>query len=89
MITLTSMTSYPHLPRFACQTTIAAQFIRRKPCGRQTAKTGIFMPEIQKLSTRLDPQRRLTDAKSLQCQSTVNIANWPSSKTATASTLED
>jgi len=26
------------LPRFACQTTIAAQFVRRKPCGQQIAK---------------------------------------------------
>lgn len=25
----------PFLPRFACQTTIAAQFVRREPCGRQ------------------------------------------------------
>ncbi|MFA7282723.1 MAG: hypothetical protein WC100_21760 [Sterolibacterium sp.] len=26
------------LPRFACQTTIAAQFVRRKPCGQQIVK---------------------------------------------------
>jgi hypothetical protein len=30
--------SAPTLPRFACQTTIAAQSIRRKPCGQQTVK---------------------------------------------------
>jgi hypothetical protein len=28
----------PLLPHFVCQTTIAAQFIRRMPCGRQTVK---------------------------------------------------
>ncbi|MCX7177044.1 MAG: hypothetical protein NT159_24610 [Proteobacteria bacterium] len=26
------------LPRFACQTTIAAQFVRRKPCGQHIVK---------------------------------------------------
>jgi hypothetical protein len=33
-----STPSATNLPRFACQTTIAAQSVRRKPCGRQTVK---------------------------------------------------
>jgi hypothetical protein len=33
-----STPSAPNLPRFACQTTIAAQSIRRKPCGQQIVK---------------------------------------------------
>ena len=44
--TQTSRLTFAHLrplPRFACQATIAAQSVRRKPCGRQNPKTSIFM----------------------------------------------
>jgi hypothetical protein len=40
-LTLTRHLAIPRfrtLPRFACQTTIAAQSIRRKPCGQQSVK---------------------------------------------------
>jgi hypothetical protein len=69
-----STLSATNLPRFACQTTIAAQSIRRMPCGQQTAKPAYTCLRIKNQNQHLLAALRfmLVDAKFLRKSDTVN-----------------
>jgi hypothetical protein len=58
----------PLLPRYACQTTIAAQFVRRKPCGRQGVKPACSCLKFKNKNQNQATSRRLhsVDAKFLR-----------------------
>jgi hypothetical protein len=69
-----SIPSALNLPRFACQTTIAAQSIRRKPCGQQSVKPAYSCLTFKnKNHTQLASLRsQLVDARFLRKYDAVN-----------------
>ena len=69
-----STPSATYLPRFACQTTIATQSIRRMPCGQQIVKPAYPCLRIKnKIHYRIAALRApLVDARFLRKSDTVN-----------------
>jgi hypothetical protein len=54
---LLSTPSATNLPRFACQTTIAAQSVSRMPCGQQIVKPAYSCQQVIALQSQIGAAR--------------------------------